>query len=41
MLNNQIEKMLNDIIQIEQVSSTLYLAMSYYMANKNYTGMAP
>ncbi len=40
MLNEQIQKLLNNLIQIEHVSTTLYLAMSAYMANQNYTGMA-
>lgn len=40
MLDKQIEKLLNNLIQIENVSSTLYLAMSAYMATKNYTGMS-
>ncbi|MYL33593.1 ferritin [Pontibacillus yanchengensis] len=40
MLNEQILKMLNNLIQIEHVSSTLYLAMAAHMAKKNYTGMA-
>ncbi|MDX8344711.1 ferritin [Rossellomorea sp. YZS02] len=32
--------MVNNLIQIEHVSTTLYLAMSAYMANQNYSGMA-
>ncbi|AXN40664.1 ferritin [Peribacillus butanolivorans] len=40
MLNEQIQKLLNNLIGIENLSSTLYLAMSAYMATKNYTGMA-
>ncbi|WP_226672735.1 ferritin [Rossellomorea aquimaris] len=40
MLNDQIQKLVNNLIQIEHVSTTLYLAMSAYMANQNYTGMA-
>lgn len=40
MLDEQIQKLLNNLIQIEHVSSTLYLAMSAYMSNRNYTGMA-
>lgn len=40
MLNEQIQKLLNNLIGIEHVSTTLYLAMSAYMANQNYTGMA-
>ncbi|TDL30752.1 ferritin [Jeotgalibacillus sp. S-D1] len=40
MLNEQVENLLNDLIQIENNSSTLYLAMSAYLANLNYTGMA-
>ncbi len=40
MMNDQIQKLVNNLIQIEHVSTTLYLAMSAYMANQNYTGMA-
>ncbi|GLY09447.1 ferritin [Bacillus badius] len=40
MLNEQIQKLLNNLIQVEHVSTTLYLAMSAYMASRNYTGMA-
>ncbi|TDL82507.1 ferritin [Peribacillus frigoritolerans] len=40
MLDEQIRKLLNNLIQIEHVSATLYLAMSAYMATRNYTGMA-
>ncbi|WP_108671889.1 ferritin [Peribacillus acanthi] len=40
MLNEQVQKLLNNLIQIEHVSTTLYLAMSAYMANRNYTGMS-
>nr|WP_255648119.1 ferritin [Pseudalkalibacillus hwajinpoensis] len=31
---------MNTLIQIEHVSTTLYLAMSAYLDRKNYTGMA-
>lgn len=40
MLSDQIQKLVNNLIGIEHVSTTLYLAMSAYMANQNYTGMA-
>ncbi|WP_064094009.1 ferritin [Rossellomorea aquimaris] len=40
MLKKEIEKLANNLIQIEHVSTTLYLAMSAYMAQQNYTGMA-
>lgn len=40
MLNEQVQKLLNNLIQIEHVSTTLYLAMSAYMAARNYTGMS-
>lgn len=40
MLDEQIRKLLNNLIQIEHVSTTLYLAMSAYMATRSYTGMA-
>lgn len=40
MINEQIEKLVNNLIQVEHVSSTLYLAMSAYMGSLNYTGMA-
>lgn len=39
-MNEQLQKLINNLIQIEHVSTTLYLAMSAYMANQNYTGMA-
>ncbi|MCA1055638.1 ferritin [Rossellomorea aquimaris] len=39
-MNDQLQKLVNNLIQIEHVSTTLYLAMSAYMANQNYTGMA-
>ncbi|WP_370632780.1 ferritin [Halobacillus sp. Nhm2S1] len=34
------EQLFNRLIEIEHVSTTLYLAMSAYMGKKNYTGMA-
>ncbi|MDG5470535.1 ferritin [Jeotgalibacillus sp. ET6] len=40
MLNEQIQKLLNNLISIEHLSTTLYLAMSAYMASKNFTGMS-
>lgn len=42
-MNEQMQKLINNLIQIEHVSTTLYLAMSAmsaYLANQNYTGMA-
>lgn len=40
MIDEQIQKLLNNLINVENVSSSLYLAMSAYMATKNYIGMA-
>ncbi|WP_371860328.1 ferritin [Halobacillus faecis] len=34
------EQLFNRLIEIEHISTTLYLAMSAYMGKKNYTGMA-
>jgi ferritin len=39
-MNDELQGLFNDLIQLEHVSSTLYLAMSAYMAKQNYTGMA-
>ncbi|ELK45956.1 ferritin [Halobacillus sp. BAB-2008] len=39
-MNEEMQKLFNRLIEIEQVSTTLYLAMSAYMARENYTGMA-
>lgn len=39
-LNEQMQKLINNLIQIKHVSTTLYLAMSAYLANQNYTGLA-
>lgn len=39
-MNEELQKLINNLIQIENVSSTLYLAMSAYMGKLNYTGMA-
>ncbi|AZB44404.1 ferritin [Bacillus sp. FJAT-42376] len=38
-MNEELQKLINSLIQIEHVSSTLYLAMSAYMGKLNYTGM--
>ncbi|MFE4047704.1 MULTISPECIES: ferritin [unclassified Priestia] len=38
-MNEQVQKLVNNLIQIEHVSSTLYLAMSNYMNKLNYRGM--
>ncbi|MDG4658459.1 ferritin [Ectobacillus antri] len=39
MPNEQMEQLVNNLIQIEHVSSTLYLAMSNYMNKLNFKGM--
>ncbi|MFS0861996.1 ferritin [Fredinandcohnia sp. 179-A 10B2 NHS] len=39
-MNEELQKLLNNLIQIEHVSTTLYLAMSAYMGRLNLTGMA-
>ncbi|WP_182201348.1 ferritin [Paraliobacillus salinarum] len=39
MVKDEVQQLLNQLIQIEQISTTLYLAMSAYMDRKNYTGM--
>lgn len=39
-MNEELQKLINNLIQIEHVSTTLYLAMSAYMGRLNYTGMA-
>lgn len=39
-MNEDIQKLVNDLIQIEHVSTTLYLAMAAYMDRINYVGMA-
>ncbi|MED4533389.1 ferritin [Metabacillus fastidiosus] len=39
-MNEELQKLINNLIQIEHVSTTLYLAMSAYMGKLNYTGMA-
>ncbi|WP_315907189.1 ferritin [Priestia koreensis] len=38
-MNEQVQTLVNNLIQIEHVSSTLYLAMSNYMNKLNYRGM--
>jgi ferritin len=38
-MNEELQKLLNNVIQIEHVSTTLYLAMSAYMG-RYLTGMA-
>ncbi|MCA0174239.1 ferritin [Bacillus sp. RAR_GA_16] len=40
MVQKEVQDLLNTLIQIEHVSTTLYLAMSAYLDRKNYTGMA-
>jgi ferritin len=39
-MNEELQKLMNNLIQIEHVSSTLYLAMSACMGKMNFTGMA-
>ncbi|WP_226647321.1 ferritin [Mesobacillus subterraneus] len=39
-MNDELQSLFNDLIQLEHVSSTLYLAMSASMAKQNYTGIA-
>ncbi|HAQ06409.1 MAG TPA: ferritin [Bacillus bacterium] len=39
-MNEELQSLFNDLIQVEHVSSTLYLAMSAYMAKQNFTGMS-
>ncbi|WP_419954126.1 ferritin [Neobacillus niacini] len=39
-MNEELQKLFNNLIQIEHVSTTLYLAMSAYMGRQNLTGMA-
>ncbi|CAM3882218.1 ferritin [Mesobacillus thioparans] len=38
-MNEDLQSLFNDLIQLEHVSSTLYLAMSAAMARQNYTGI--
>ncbi|WP_423410337.1 ferritin [Heyndrickxia sp. MSNUG] len=39
-MNEELQKLFNQLIQIEHVSTTLYLAMSAHMGKLNFTGMA-
>lgn len=39
-MNEELQRLFNSLIQIENVSSNLYLAMSTYMGRLNYTGFA-
>ncbi|WP_010281280.1 ferritin [Bacillus timonensis] len=39
-MNEELQKLFNNLIQIEHISTTLYLAMSSYMGRLNLTGMA-
>ncbi|MCM3666071.1 ferritin [Mesobacillus subterraneus] len=39
-MNLDLQRLFNSLIQIEHVSTTLYLAMSAYMGRLNFTGMA-
>lgn len=40
LIKEEVQQLINNLIQIEQVSTTLYLAMAAYLDRKNYTGMA-
>lgn len=40
MVREEVQQLVNNLIQIEHVSSTLYLAMAAYMDRKNFIGMA-
>ncbi|MFD1020976.1 ferritin [Thalassobacillus hwangdonensis] len=40
MVKEEVQQLINNLIEIEHVSTTLYLAMSAYLDRKNYTGMA-
>ncbi|WP_394184871.1 ferritin [Metabacillus halosaccharovorans] len=40
MVREEVQQLVNNLIQIEHISTTLYLAMSAYLDRKNYTGMA-
>ncbi len=39
-MNEELQRLFNNLIQIEHVSTTLYLAMSAYLGRLNLTGMA-
>lgn len=39
-MNKELQQLFNNLIQVEHVSTTLYLAMSSYMGRLNYTGIA-
>jgi ferritin len=39
-MNEELQRLFNNLIQVEHVSTTLYLAMSAYMWRLNFTGMA-
>lgn len=39
-MNEELQKLFNNLIQVEHVSTTLYLAMSAYMGKLNLVGMA-
>ncbi|WP_053217370.1 ferritin [Virgibacillus senegalensis] len=40
MVREEVQQLINNLIQIEHISTTLYLAMSAYLDSENYTGMA-
>ncbi|SES37881.1 ferritin [Psychrobacillus sp. OK032] len=39
-MNEELQELINNLIQVENYSSALYLAMSAQMGRQNYTGMA-
>jgi len=39
-VREEVQQLINNLIKIEHISTTLYLAMSAYMDWKNYSGMA-
>jgi ferritin len=39
-MNEELQKLFNNLIQVQHLSTTLYLAMSAYMGRLNLTGMA-
>ncbi|GAA5417816.1 bacterial non-heme ferritin [Paraliobacillus ryukyuensis] len=40
MVREEVQQLINSLIQIEHISTTLYLAMSAYLDRMNYIGMA-
>ncbi|WP_421380467.1 ferritin [Bacillus salacetis] len=39
-MNQELQRLFNNLISIEHVSTTLYLAMSAYLGKENFTGIA-